>query len=250
MKWLILRGLVREQKHWGNFPVEFERGLKEKDPEAKVYCLDAPGFGTEHARPSPTSISGIVDDFRSRWQRLRSPNDEWCLLAISLGGMIAMDWTSRYPQDFKKAVLINSSVGGLSPIHHRMRPVNYPVIASLFAIRDLAKREEKILSLTTNLTSDQIKEKARIQAQFAKPIRKKDAAAQIFAATRFRPPARIEIPVLVLAAKGDQLVNYSCSEQIAKHFGAQIIYHDTANHDLSTDDPEWISAQVRNWVFA
>ncbi len=247
MNWLILRGLVREQRHWGEFAPQFEAGLKEKDPQAKVFTLDFAGFGTESERFSPTTIDEIVDDLRARWSALPA-SGEWFLLAVSLGGMVAMNWTSRYPEDFKKLVLINSSVGGLSPLFRRMQPANFPTILSLFFEKNIRNREERILSITTNLKGDALKKRADWQGGFAKVVRPRDAAAQIFAAIRFRAPARIAIPVLVLTSKGDTLVHYSCSESIARHFGADLRIHETANHDLPTDDPNWVSFQVSSWV--
>jgi hypothetical protein len=248
MNWLILRGLVREQRHWGNFASEFEAKLKTKDPNARVYCIDFPGFGTESERASPASIDGIVDDLRARWKTMVGDQSESCLMAVSLGGMVAMNWVARFPSDFKRLVLINSSVSGLSPIHHRLQPRNYLTILSLFAETDLAAREETILKMTSNLKGEALKKQARYNASVAKVIRKKDALSQIFAATRFRPPSKIEIPVLVLAAKGDTLVHYSCSEKIAEHFSAEIQYHETANHDLALDDSEWVSERIKEWV--
>jgi pimeloyl-ACP methyl ester carboxylesterase len=247
MNWLILRGLVREQRHWGEFASQLEAGLKEKDPSAKVFTLDFAGFGTESDRLSPATIDGIVDDLRTRWSALGA-SGEWGLLAVSLGGMVAMNWTSRFTRDFAKLVLINSSVGGLSPLFRRMQPRNIPTILSLFFERNIRSREERILSITTNLKGDALKKRADWQGGFAKVVRPRDAAAQIFAAVRFRAPARIGIPVLVLTSKGDTLVHYSCSESIARHFGAELRIHETANHDLPTDDPDWVSAQVRSWA--
>ena len=159
-----------------------------------------------------------------------------------------MNWTSRYPSDFKKLVLINSSVGGLSPLFRRMQPANIPTILSLFFERNVRSREARILSITTSLKGEALEKRADWQGGFAKVIRPRDAAAQIFAAVRFRAPARISIPVLVLTSKGDTLVHYSCSESIARHFQADLRIHETANHDLPTDDPDWVSAQVRSWV--
>lgn len=247
MKWLIIRGLVREQRHWGGFREDFERMLRESDPSAEVHAMDFPGFGTEAHRNSPATISGIVDDLRERWKKI-APGESWGLLSISLGGMVAMNWTSRFPGDFKRVVLINSSATGMSPLHKRMKPANYPHIVGLFFQQDLYQREKKILSLTTNLKGDALEARARWNTEIAMKIRKSDAAAQILSAIRFRPPAEIPIPVLVLGSKGDSLVDYSCSEQLARRYGARLSLHDTGNHDLSIDAPEWIASQVTLWL--
>ena len=55
MNWLLLRGLAREQRHWGRFPAL----LSAKLPGDRVFCLDLPGTGTEHRRKSPASIAAI-----------------------------------------------------------------------------------------------------------------------------------------------------------------------------------------------
>ncbi|NDG83806.1 MAG: alpha/beta fold hydrolase [Proteobacteria bacterium] len=248
MKWLILRGLVREQRHWGEFKTEFEAFLRETDPGAEVFSLDFPGFGTEAHRPSPFTIDGIVDDLRARWQKLRSADETWCLLAISLGGMVAMNWTSRYASDFKRLVLINSSATGLSPLHKRMKPENYPKVLSLFGVSDLLMRERRILELTSNIRGQALEERARRHAAFALKVKKRDAFAQMVSAVRFRPPESIPVPLLVVAGKGDSLVDYSCSEKLAEKYRGKIVYHETANHDLVLDEPCWLMEQVRSWA--
>jgi len=248
MKWLILRGLVREQRHWGDFKDGFQEFLRESDPDAGVFCLDFPGFGTESARTSPFSIDGIVDDLRGRWKRLQGSGEPWSLLAISLGGMVAMNWTSRYPDDFKRLVLINSSATGLSPIHKRMKPENYPHILSLFGVRDILARERKILELTSNIRGDALEERARRHAGFARKVKKRDAVAQIVSAIRFRPPESIPVPLLVVSGRGDSLVDPSCSERIAEKYHGTLVSHGTANHDLALDEPRWLMEQIGSWI--
>jgi pimeloyl-ACP methyl ester carboxylesterase len=249
MKWLILRGLIREQRHWGDFKRDFEAFLRKTDPAAEVHGLDFPGFGTEADRPSPFSIDGIVDDLRGRWQKLhRDPDEPWSLLAISLGGMVAMNWTSRHPGDFKRLVLINSSATGLSPLHKRMKPENYPHILSLFGVTDILSRERKILELTSNLRGEALEARARRHAGFAQKVRKRDAIAQIVSAIRFRPPGAIPVPLLVVSGRGDCLVDSSCSERIAEKFQGRLVTHETANHDLAIDDSRWLMEQIAFWL--
>lgn len=247
MNWLILRGLVREQRHWGEFKGIFETEIKKMNPGNRIVTLDFPGFGTEVRRLSPRSIHGIVEDLRTRWEKLKSTGEEWGMLAISLGGMVSADWVSRFPSDFKKLVMINSSMSGISPIYHRMYPRNYPYVLKLLLSRDLVEREKKILSMTTNLDPTKIHEKARLQAEFGKGINRINAVNQMIAAVKFRAPEKIQIPTLVLVGQGDRLVSPLCSEAIAKKYGAEIRRHPTAGHDLATDEPRWIIEQILNW---
>ncbi len=250
MKWLILRGLVREQRHWGDFKKQFENDLKKNDPDAQIFALDFPGFGTEAHRYSPSTIAEIVTDLRSRWKKLAEadPSSEWGLFAMSLGGMVSLDWCSRYPNDFKKLVLVNSSVNGLSPIHHRMKPKNYPKLFSMLLKDEIAKREKQILEMTTNLQGADLEMRAKDYASFALEVRKRDAIFQLIAAIRFRPPQKVTTPMLILRSLGDELVAPSCSQAIANFYQAPMFTHPAANHDLPTDAPAWIGEQVNAWL--
>lgn len=89
-RWLLLRGLGREAGHWDGFPDK----LKALGQE--VEFLDLPGAGTEFARPSPLTIAETVEDLRRR----RASNVPVGVIAISLGGMVALDWAARYPLGF------------------------------------------------------------------------------------------------------------------------------------------------------
>ena len=106
MKWVILRGLTRQIGHWRDF-----QPLLEKSSEG-VCALDLPGIGTEKNRSCPLTIKGNTEDLRERWledKNSKSETSEWGILGISMGGMIAMDWAHRYPHDFSRIVVINSS---------------------------------------------------------------------------------------------------------------------------------------------
>ena len=244
----MIRGLVREQRHWGQFRDILENRLKTDDSKTKVFALDMPGFGTEVERISPRSINEIVEDLRERWVRLKATtNEPWGLLAVSLGGMVAAHWSSKYPEDFNKVVLINSSMSGLSPIHHRMRPKNYFRIIKLLFSFNLVDREKKILEMTTNFDLNKIKSQAKLQAPYGEKVKRINAIFQLFAATTFKAPKTIKTPMLVLVSAGDQLVSPLCSSAIARQYGAPIIKHPTGNHDLAADEPQWIADQVCQW---
>lgn len=249
MKWLIMRGLVREQRHWGEFRDIFRNKIVSKYPDAEIYALDLPGFGTEVHRVSPKSIDAIVEDVRDRWKKLHTkPGEKWGLLAVSLGGMVAAHWCNKYPDDFKNVVLINSSMSGLSPIHHRMIPKNYARIVRLLFSKNLFHREKRILGMTTNHDQEKIQIQAKIQAPYGEKVNRINAVFQIYAATKFRAPEKIKVPMMVLVGDGDQLVSPKCSEAIASHYGAVLKRHPTANHDLATDAPHWIADQVCDWL--
>ena len=246
MNWLLLRGLIREQRHWGDFPAFFEKSASDR----KVFCLDLPGFGTETQRSSPLSVPEIVDDIRGRWLVLRDKNSgDWSILAASLGGMLAMDWCARYPEDFKQLVVLNSSVNTFSPIHKRLRFSNWGRVIRLNFSNDPKVRETGILELTS--TNKDIFEKSLIRnLKIVKenPVRRKELLRQLIAGARFSLKKIPVVRTLVLVGEGDTFCDPTCSRAIADHFKAPLRTHPTAGHDLSIDAPEWISKEVNEWM--
>jgi pimeloyl-ACP methyl ester carboxylesterase len=244
MRWLLLRGLGREQRHWGSFPRSLEAALN-----VEVTCLDLPGFGTEHRRRSPASIARITDDIRRRMAGVRGP-DRWSVMGISLGGMVALDWCSRFPADFESCVTVNTSANP-SPREDRFRARGPRTLATLLFGRPLA-RERAVLRLTSNAASDNHEALAMNYAQwFADaPPSLSNIARQLLAASTFEIPQRVATPLLVLSSTADGLVSYRCSEAVATALHAPIRLHDSAGHDLTLDVPEWTQEQVAHWLDA
>jgi pimeloyl-ACP methyl ester carboxylesterase len=240
--WLLLRGLVREARHWGGFPDALARATS-----ARVLCLDLPGTGREHARPSPDSIDGIVDDLRGRFAAERG-DARWGLLAVSLGGMVALRWSSRFPEDFVRVAVCNTSSSDLSSPLERFKPGRWPTIAAAAISRDLVARERRILAMTTNSPDLDREALARQWATYARecPISRVTLVRQLMAGSRSRAPERAEVPTLVLCADGDRLVDSACSKRIAAKLGAELKVHPWAGHDLASDDPEWMLNSLAN----
>lgn len=242
-RWLLLRGLAREKRHWGSFPTLLSGAL-----QAEVHCLDLAGMGSEVSRDVPWSISGLTDDLRRRWRQESGPGPAG-LLAVSLGGMVLMDWCTRYPQDFSRGVIVCSSAGNLSPPHHRLNPLHLTRLVRSALDPDAVARERAILSMITNLQPE-LETMARTWAGYAEDCkpRRRAVVKQLLAASRFRAPPRLDVPLLVLGSRGDRFVDPRCSERIATHFGAPCAWHDRAGHDLPADAPDWIIDQVRAWL--
>ncbi len=246
MNWLLLRGLAREQRHWGSFPETFERIV----PGSRTFRLDLPGTGTENERDSPSSVAGIVEDLRARWSLLRDAHGgDWGILGISLGGMVTMEWAATHANDFQRAVIVNTSGGNLSPPWDRMVLTHAPAVIRAMLDGDHARRERSILGMTTNLATDNDARAAR-WAEFTRerPIRRSNVLRQIVAGARFRAPAHIAAPLLVLSGGGDGFTSPKCPAALAKHFGAPLRVHPNANHDLGTDAPEWMAGEVAGWL--
>ena len=253
MKWVLLRGLVREQRHWLDFPAYFAANVKSPDgTPTEPVLLDLPGFGTENDAVVPASIDGFVDDVRARLRRVVPEHEKVALLAVSLGGMVALTWLAKHPEDFVGAVVVNSSIGDLSPPWQRMQPHNWPHIARA-AFLDARARERLLLSLTRH-QGDLDKDADRYAAIATSIVpKKKNFVAQLRAALAVKAPARIDVPTLVLTSKGDALVSWKCSEAISKRLSLPLVVHqgtgaEAAGHDLPLDAPGWVCDQVNAWA--
>lgn len=240
--WVLLRGLIREREHWEGF----EEVLAGVLPAARIVRVDLPGNGIHFRQASPWRIRDMVEGVRADLAAdgHRRP---FSLLALSLGGMTAFEWMSLYPGEIRRAALINTSLSAFSPVWHRLRPANYPLILrALLTGMGALDRERMILRITTNHVAD-IEPIARRWAGFhdLRPVSTRSFLAQLVAAGTYRRPARAPVcPVLVLNGGGDRLVDPRCSDRLAAAFGLPLERHPDAGHDLSLDAPQWLADRV------
>lgn len=241
----LVRGLIREARHWGTLPDHLLRVF----PEARITCLDLPGAGLHFQRRSPLQVEQMVDVMREEFLQNRIAGETAVLVAISLGGMIAAQWLLNHTEDFHRAVLINTSFGRLSPLPHRLRPGALVDMARA-ALGATGDREAAILRLVSNHAN------ARDQAlplwnaiRAERPVSFENTLRQLLAAARFRlGDGRPSVPTLLLAATDDRLVNVACSRAIARHWQVPLLEHPTAGHDLPLDDPDWIVKKIHVFV--
>ncbi len=246
--WVFLRGLARESRHWGNFPATFQAEIA----NASIISPDLPGNGQRNHCKSPLSVPEMVDCCREEL-KCRGFSPPFHLLGLSLGAMVAVEWATAYPQEILPSVLINTSLRPFSPFYQRLRPRNYP---SLLALATLNGNAEKAVRTIWHMTSargdpkgDVIDDWVSIRIQ--NPVTRLNALRQLIAAARYRAPSRPpDVPLLVLAAAKDGLVNPQCSQQLAHRWRAAHAVHPDAGHDLPLDDGAWVARQVREWLVA
>jgi pimeloyl-ACP methyl ester carboxylesterase len=243
--WILLRGLTREARHWGDFPQRLSQAL---DGE-KVIALDLPGNGEFNEMRSPTRIDGMTEHCRVELVR-RGFAPPYRLLAISMGGMVAVDWAARYPEEVEAAVLINTSMRPFSPLHHRLRlPAWLRVLSLLVPGRSPVARESAIFALTSNLAAPP---EALIEQWTAirqlRPVSALNALRQLVAAARFRAPAKARAAkIRILASANDRLVDVRCSMALANAWRCDVFLHPVAGHDLPLDDSDWVIEQLRHF---
>jgi pimeloyl-ACP methyl ester carboxylesterase len=245
-RWIFLRGLMRESRHWGAFPEQFRRYVE----GAELLLPDLAGNGRLHVLRSPARVQDMVEHYRTAAtaQGMRPP---YHLLALSLGAMVAIEWAQRYPDELAGCVLMNTSLRPFSPFHRRLRWQNYPALVRLAAAgRDVQARERMVLRLTSNRGGAHMQTlQAWIAYQRECPVSRANALRQLLAAASYRTPgSRPHVPMLVLASAGDRLVDPSCSRRLAEAWGCGFAMHPDAGHDLPLDDGEWVATQVRDWL--
>lgn len=247
-RWVLLRGLVRESAHWDDFPQRFAAGV----PGAQCYSVDFPGTGVHWQTLSPFSVAGIMEAARAEAlacsQALSSA--PLFLLSVSLGAMVAIEWARRHPAELAGIVLINTSLGGLSPPHHRLNWRVLPDMLRMALERDVARREEQILRLTSNAASISPELiAARVDAYRRHPVSGRTLLRQLWAASRFRPRLeKLPVPVLLLSGQGDRMVSPGCTDALARVWQLEPLRHPTAGHDLPLDEPEWTIEVTREWL--
>jgi len=247
--WVLLRGMSRESGHWGAFPEHLLRELRALQPSSQVISLDLPGTGTLRGQPSPTQVSAIVDACRAELQR-RGVGGRVSVVGMSLGVAVLSDWANRYPAEVEAGVLINPSLRPFSELFRKSRPLNYLGLALLSLSRFSARmREERVLSLTTRLTPPQAVIDRWLELQRQHPLGVRNTARQLLASVRYRASrTRPAAPMLLLCSKGDNLVDWRCSQAISRAWGAPLRLHTKAGHDLPLDDPQWVARSVAEWL--
>ena len=246
-RWVLLRGLTREQRHWGTFAQTFAEAVRAAD----VIALDLPGNGALHREPSPWTVPAMATHAR-RALHARGIAPPYHLLAMSLGAMVATAWAAAHPDEVAAAVLINTSMRPFSPLHHRLRPANWGRLLRLLLVPGTSNEdwERAILSMTSRRPQPP---DALLAAWVAyrreSPVAAVNALRQLLAAARFHAPlARPIARVLVVASEGDGLVDPRCSAQLAAQWQAPLAAHPWAGHDLPLDDAPWLASQVAAWL--
>jgi pimeloyl-[acyl-carrier protein] methyl ester esterase len=253
MNWLLLRGLGREQRHWHDFP-ERLRALVAPEP---VFLLDLAGTGTERSRWPPPSVPWLARDIARRasqlpgWLPSAAPSGAardagWCLLGLSLGGMVALELCGLWTERVAHAIVINSSARITGPTA-RLQPRALQGLGRALFARGARAREEHVLALTSQLPAADRHDYAERAAAFADGAPSRRAlVSQLCAAARFSPPraGRVSARLCFLASRCDRLVSVACSRDLACRYGAPYLEHPWAGHDLPLDDPDWICERV------
>ncbi len=246
--WVLLRGLSREQAHWG----DFAQCLQQYCPELTCICLDLPGTGSYFQQTSPESIRSIREQLQQQLQQqlkalqLTGPVG---IIGLSLGGMIALDWFEADPETMQAVVVINTSANNFSLLQ-RIKPMAILRCALIMLGINLRFCEKTILRMVSRLKhNDSALLEDWVAIQRARPVSRQTVYRQLRAAADFSMPKVLPTGAgLVLSSRQDGMVSPLCSEGIAKQYGWTLREHSEAGHDLPLDDPEWVADEIGRWL--
>lgn len=243
--WVLLRGLTRETRHWGDFADTLRTHIEDAD----VIAIDLAGNGYLHEQRSPATVEAMAEHCRAELKR-RGISTPCNIVAMSLGAMVTVAWANKYPQEIARCVLINTSMRPFNPFNQRLLPANYTTLLKLAVLGSTAKAwEETILRITSgnaaahaNVLADWV----HYRKQF--PVSRLNALRQLCAAARFRAPSiKPATEVLLLNSVKDALVDTRCSQAIAAAWQVPLVLHPDAGHDIPLDDAAWVAQQIRDW---
>ena len=246
--YFFIRGLIRSQFHWYQFPLNFDRIAKQQTAnKSTLVFLDIPGNGARFLQTTPLSITEMAIDIEQQiLDYLASHpiplNSQLHLVGISMGGMIAAELASRANITLSSVHIINSSFANLSPFWQRMRlPAVFNLLMNIWQVE---RREKTILKWTSNKASSldlapQWTNEARLH-----PLSLRNAFAQLRAASHYLVGKKGNDQSFVYCCKEDRLVNWKCSEALAHHWGISLECEVGAGHDLPMDNPDWLAKKI------
>lgn len=239
---VLIRGLFREKRHWGNFP----ELLQSEFPDKKVITLDVAGAGARNHLTSPNTISGMVDDFRSQLSTLYPETTQIELIGLSMGGMVTLEWCRQFPNEINKAILISTSTQSLSRFYQRLRWQQYGSLMKS-VVNSRAERERFSYKLGSNYPVNEAVLKDWIKWAYANPMSNRSAVNQLIACINYKIDEKPTVPMMVLVPKKDKMVSPECSYAIAKRWNLPLKEHPNAGHDIPIDDPHWVIKHAKEY---
>lgn len=247
---LLIRGLSRQQAHWGEFPDILRHYFKDNSQDVRIVFEDLPGFGQRNSEQSPASIEKIAELLSPRLEQyVTEAGKKIHIVGISMGGMVALELAKRFPQYCESLVMINSSVKPVSRFYQRLQPMAYPSIIKAWFHPFMRQSEAEILKISSEIYS---RDNALLNHWLGlrkkyQPSRKA-AFQQIIAALKYQAAKQKPLEhVCLIASKKDRIASYRCTLNLAAYWHVGFYLHPSAGHDLALDDPEWLTETLCNW---
>lgn len=244
---VMMIGLTKESGHWSrDFIEELSRLYLSQD----IIMIDIPGAGRYREEKTPMRIPKIIRRTRERYASSFHNEKKRMLISISLGGMLAAEWSRQYPFDFDELVIINSSYRQFSRLIHRVKPKAMASYVKIFLSKNPIRREKKILNLCSNNPAVQ-KEilPSWVELSQKRPVQKRNMLRQTIAGAIYKPRKKPSTRMLIIASRHDRLADYRCSLSIQKKWGGDllIIRDPSIGHGIHIDAPQLLAEVIFNW---
>jgi len=244
----LIIGLTKESTHWDD---TFLKTIKEKFKTNDIIAIDLPGSGKYLDQKSPMNLKRIVRNTRLNYKKCFKDDTNNILISISLGGMVGTAWLEQFPDDFDKFVIINSSLKNYSSIYKRTLPWAMKRLFGVFFASTPENKEHKVLELCSNNSEvyDHVKTKW-VKIAKERPMGRINMVKQILAGATYNSNYKPNLPLLIIAARHDKIVHYSCSENLHKNWGGnlQMIEGDHIGHAAHIDAPVELATIIYDWA--
>lgn len=242
----LVRGLVRSLEYSPEsnkiLASELNKLLK---ADVKVHSFELAGNGRLFQKESPASIEGMIAKLKEQYKKYKRKDASAYMIAISMGGMIGINWLNTHENDYEKAFIFNSSLPKFCSLFERLLPESIPTLFSGALSSDPVYREKQIQKIIINhkdKNKDIWKKWAEVSRQM--PVSIKNSARQLWAAMRSPNPEKVSTPLFIGVSENDRMVSSDCSKRMAKAWNVPLFTHPTAGHDILNDDPEWLAQIV------
>lgn len=252
---ILIPGLSSSGETWDTTVARFKDRFE-------CHVLTLAGFsGVPRVEPGPEGMLGTVRDQLADYMRQKKLVKA-VLIGHSLGGYIAMDLASRYPDLIGKLIIVDTYpfTLGLNP---SMTPAQAKAVSGQIRAGMGAMTQEAYVHYaasgvsTNNLVTDPANQKRLIEWGSTSDVRSvTDALAEMMGGDLRDDVAKIKAPTMVLAAwKGSEnqgasreVVERNMHSQYAKLKGVEIDVTDNSRHFIMWDDPDWMFRQLDRFL--
>ncbi len=241
---LMIRGLARTARHWGDVVPELARSFR-------VIVFDNRGVGRSSAPPPPYTTRMMADDAARVLDAAGVPRAH--VFGVSLGGMIAQELALGHPARVDRLVLGCTRAGGLR--HSTMMPLS--VIAGLVGPMRLGPEEAVRRTAPLVLSERFIRDRPDVIEHWVQLVRDEPpkthgvlaqlAAGALHAAGRRL--GHIRRPTLVVTGDADRLIDAENSRRLARLIpGARLSLIPGAGHDFPTEVPQQLAELLADFL--
>ena len=219
---------------WRHFLVELGR-------IATVIRYDERGHGlsdrgvTDHSLPARVAdLEAVADD---------AGFDRFALMAMAQGGPVAIEYAARHPERLTRLIFYGSYAGALvdaTPEELELQKAFESLIRVGWARPTSEFRRVFSQLMIPGGTEEQMRwlddlQRMAVDSETAIVARRQRQLSNSTARL-----AELQLPTLVLASRGDQMVEFRHSRQLAATIrGARLVALESNNHIVLADEPAW-----------